>query len=320
MNPTKISVIIITLNRPGDLEMTSLPSIVNQTYKNFEVIVWDASENDDSKKICSNFAEKHPEIDLRYFKAPRRGLCSQRNDALDEVRGDIIFYIDDDVAVSPDGLQSLHETFKDKAIDGAGLTIRLPHKGNKNVASFWGKITRKWMLLSDVGPRRICLLSGCAILPPDEKPGGSAQWLSGCSQAYRKEVFRNNRFEEKLEKFGGYAVNDELQFSQKLFRQGKKFVIAEKGYAFHKYALGERTSGSRQYAAIFFNQYITWKTAIFPFKRISLFPFLWSWTSHALCLACIDFLHPAQGLPKIRGICRATKAIADDIFLSSHDS
>jgi len=313
MNPAKISVIIVTLNRPNDLEATSLPSLINQTYKNFEAIVWDASPNDDSKKICSNFSEKHPEIELRYFKAPRKGLASQRNDALQEARGDIVFFIDDDAAISPDGLQSLHDTFQDPEIFGVGLSVLLPHKGNKNVASFWGNITRRTMFLSHVGSQRICLLSGWALLPPDDKPG-SAQWLSGCSQAYRREVFRGHRFEERLERFGGYTVNDDLIFSQKLFRQGKKLVIAEKGHTLHKYAPGNRIPGSSQYAALFFSQYIAWKTAVFPYKKFSLFLFLWSWTSHAFCLACIDIVHPTLGFPKIRGICRAAYAIVDDIL------
>jgi glycosyltransferase involved in cell wall biosynthesis len=308
MKPTSISIIIVTLNRPNELKTVALPSTVDQTYKNFEVIVWDASDNDESKRVCSEFAAKCPTVNLRYFKAPRKGLASQRNDALNEARGDIIFYIDDDAAISADGLQSLLDTFQDPEIFGAGLSVRLPHKGNKNVASFWGNITRRTMLLSHVGPQRICLLSGWALLPPDDKPG-PAQWLSGCSQAYRREVFRDNRFEERLEKFGGYTVNDDLLFSQKLFRQGKKLLIAEKGFVLHKYASGTRIAGSRQYAALFFSQYIAWKTAIFPYEKISLFPFIWSWTSHALCLIFIDALHPRQGLQRTGGIWLAIKAI-----------
>lgn len=308
MNPIKISVIIITISRPDDLETISLPSIVNQIYKNFEVIVWDANDNHKSEKICSKFIDNHPKINLRYFKAPRKGMTKQRNDALKEARGDIVFFIDDDAAISADGLQSLHDTFQDPQITGAALPVSLPHKGNKNVASFWGNITRRTMLLSHVGTQRVCLLSGWGLLPPDDKPG-PAQWLSGCSQAYRKEVFTDNHFEERLEKFGGYAVNEDLQFSQKLFRQGKKLFIAEKGHVFHKYAGGNRMAGSSQYAALFYNQYITWKTAIFPYKKISLFPFIWSWTSHALCLIFIDALHPKLGWQRTGGIWLAIKAI-----------
>jgi glycosyltransferase involved in cell wall biosynthesis len=308
MNPKRISIIIITISRPGDLEKISLPSMVDQTYKNFEVIVWDADDNHASEKICSQFTDNHPQIDLHYFKAPRKGMTKQRNDALKEARGDIVFFIDDDAAISADGLQALHDTFQDPEISGAALPVRLPHSGNKNVASFWGNITRRTMLLSHVGPQRTCRLSGWALLPSDDKPG-PAEWFSGCSQAYRKDVFANNHFEESLEKFGGYAVNEDLQFSQKLFRQGGKLLIAEKGYVFHQYARGNRMAGSSQFAALFFNQYVTWKTAIFPYKKISLFPFLWSWTSHALCLIFIDALHSKLGWQRTRGIWLAIKAV-----------
>ena len=42
----KISVIIATRNRAKALKNISVRSLIKQTYRNFEVIVWDASDND----------------------------------------------------------------------------------------------------------------------------------------------------------------------------------------------------------------------------------------------------------------------------------
>ena len=43
----KISVVIITNNRRGDLEI-SIPAFMRQTYRNFEIIVIDNASTDDS--------------------------------------------------------------------------------------------------------------------------------------------------------------------------------------------------------------------------------------------------------------------------------
>ena len=117
----KISVVIATRNRADALEQISLPSLAKQDFKDFEVIIWDASDDDKSKIVVENFIQSHPGIIVRYFKAPRVGLASQRNDVVKVARGDIIFFIDDDSEVSSDGLSALNETFKDKDVCGVGL-------------------------------------------------------------------------------------------------------------------------------------------------------------------------------------------------------
>ena len=51
-----ISVIIATLNRAKALKELSLRSLLKQTYRDFEVIVWDASDWDDSRVLCESLA------------------------------------------------------------------------------------------------------------------------------------------------------------------------------------------------------------------------------------------------------------------------
>jgi len=47
----KISVVIATRNRSDALETISLPSLAKQDFKDFEVIIWDGSD-DDKSKVC----------------------------------------------------------------------------------------------------------------------------------------------------------------------------------------------------------------------------------------------------------------------------
>ena len=80
---------------------------------------------------------------VRYFKAPRVGLASQRNDAVKVARGDIIFFIDDDCEVSSDGLSALNEGFKDQTTYGGGLKL-IPKNGK---LSFKKKIDNLYRII-----------------------------------------------------------------------------------------------------------------------------------------------------------------------------
>ena len=122
--PTLLSVVIATKNRAEELRTISLPSLAKQDTRDFEVIVWDASEDNRSEQVVQALAVAHPDIPFLYFKAPRNGLCAQRNDAVKVARGEIVFFIDDDSEVSPDGIAALRDTFEGQAaLSGACLPL-----------------------------------------------------------------------------------------------------------------------------------------------------------------------------------------------------
>ena len=111
-----VSVIIATRNRSEALETISLPSLAKQSFKDFEVIIWDASDDDKSKVVVKNFIKSHPDMVVRYFKAPRTGLPSQRNDAVKVAKGEIIYFIDDDSELSVDAIEIVFKTLHNTLI------------------------------------------------------------------------------------------------------------------------------------------------------------------------------------------------------------
>jgi GT2 family glycosyltransferase len=64
---------------------------------------------------------------------------------------------------------------------------------------------------------------------------GPAQWLSGCSMGFRKEVFDIFEFNEDLETFSPYALGEDIEFSHRVFRRYRKPLrIAAKGKVVHR--------------------------------------------------------------------------------------
>ena len=71
-----------------------LNSLINQTYKNIEIIIIDDGSTDDSYKICCDFEKNDSRI--RLYKKANGGLSSARNYGLDCALGDYISFVDSD--------------------------------------------------------------------------------------------------------------------------------------------------------------------------------------------------------------------------------
>jgi len=260
----KISVIIATRNRAKALEKISLPSLEKQTFKDFEVIIWDASDNNDSAEVVKKF----PELNLRYFKAPRVGSCSQRNDAVKVSEGDIVFFMDDDSELSPDALEGIHEAMTTTEIAGCSPQGVEKASEEEKIKDIFLRIFSKIFLLGGEGKKMIVLNSGRHVCPK-RVPPGEAQWLGGCA-AYRKEIFQNYSFDEELQRFSGYALGEDLLFSHSLFRAGQKLVILNIGKVIHHRIQGERGDPVILSASKIFNFFLIWKKTIFPTNKISV--------------------------------------------------
>lgn len=71
----------------------SLTSIINQSYQNIEIIIWDNASTDETKKLISNFADKR----IKYhYDSIFRNLYDARNQALKKINGQYVCFLDVD--------------------------------------------------------------------------------------------------------------------------------------------------------------------------------------------------------------------------------
>lgn len=95
----KVSVIIPTHNRIKDLLEVSLPSVWRQTFKDYEVIVWDDASTDDT-------FDKLKFKNLIYHRNSKNmGKSYSVNQAVKIARGEYIVVVDDDNALAPEFLE-----------------------------------------------------------------------------------------------------------------------------------------------------------------------------------------------------------------------
>lgn len=109
----KISVIIPVYATEKYLE-ECLNSVINQTYKNIEILIIYKEAKDNSLKIIKEFTKKDKRIKL--FFQDNGGLGGARNIGIDNSSGDYIFFLDSDDWICPQTLELLlNKIDKDKS-------------------------------------------------------------------------------------------------------------------------------------------------------------------------------------------------------------
>ena len=106
MNPL-ISVIVPIYNAEKYLHRC-LDSIVNQTYKNLQIILIDDGSEDESSKIC----DEYKEIDNRIIVIHKEnsGVSDSRNIGLDKSEGEYIGFVDADDYIEPSMYEKLYKS------------------------------------------------------------------------------------------------------------------------------------------------------------------------------------------------------------------
>ena len=112
-NKVKISVIINCFN--GEKYLSDcIESILNQKYKNFEIIFWDNNSSDNSKKIIEQYSDQRIKI---YSSDVTEKLYKARNKAIEKSQGELIAFLDCDDWWEPNYLSSREDLFDDLKFD-----------------------------------------------------------------------------------------------------------------------------------------------------------------------------------------------------------
>lgn len=105
---SEISVVVCTRNRGKGL-LPTLDSILANSYENFELIVIDQSLNTETESSIATYLHD-PRV--RYIKSSSQGAGLSRNIGLNEARGSIVAYTDDDCTVPLNWLDEIENIFK----------------------------------------------------------------------------------------------------------------------------------------------------------------------------------------------------------------
>ncbi|HBA93677.1 MAG TPA: hypothetical protein DCZ02_03570, partial [Ruminococcaceae bacterium] len=110
------SVILPVFNREKFIE-NCIISVLNQTYLDLELLVVDDGSEDSTIEIVERLKNKDNRIKL--IKTSHKGVSSARNLAIENSKGEYIFFIDSDDYIHPDLLKILSAKMDDEEINMA---------------------------------------------------------------------------------------------------------------------------------------------------------------------------------------------------------
>jgi len=166
-----VSVIIPVYNVETYLR-DCLVTVLNQTYRNLEILCVNDGSLDSSRRILSEFAKTDPRIQI--FDKPNGGLSDARNYALDRAQGKYIACIDSDDMIRKDMIELLVKRCEETGSDIAVCDMQYFYDDGRPAGD------------SDGGQFDVTSVK--------ETPSLIAVNNSACNKLIRKELFDGIRF------------------------------------------------------------------------------------------------------------------------------
>lgn len=145
----KVSVIVPVYNAEKYLKR-SIESVINQTYKDLEIIIIDDKSTDNSKKIIQKYASSDNRI-RAFFSEINQGVSKSRNIGMKSVSGDYIIFMDADDYIVPNAIEVMMNAsnkYNADIVDSYHLIIYT--KNNKNYYFTENKVPKKDLILGSL--------------------------------------------------------------------------------------------------------------------------------------------------------------------------
>ena len=173
---TLVSIIVPVYNIENNIGYC-VDSILNQSYKELDVILVDDGSTDSSGKICDVYAQRDNRV--RVIHQKNRGLSGARNAGLDSSLGSIIMFVDGDDIIDSRMIEILEKDLRSDP--------------NYLYSSCW---------FQRISEYKLDPVSESALVDTNARTAainllnGTYENISACGKLYRKEKIGNLRFTE----------------------------------------------------------------------------------------------------------------------------
>lgn len=197
----KISVIVPVYNIEKYISRC-LESIINQTYKNLEIIVIDDGSSDNTGKIIDDFAKRDKRVIV--IHQDNKGVSSARNKGLDIATGQYIGFVDGDDTLDKDMYDFLLKNIKKYDADISHCGYRLIEDKKETLFYGSGKI-----IIQDRKKGILDLMDGSLIEP------------TLCNKLFKRQLLEYIRLDENIK------INEDLYFNILAFNNSNKSVFQD---------------------------------------------------------------------------------------------
>lgn len=205
MEEELISVIVPVYNVENYIERC-LNSIINQTYKNIEIVCVNDGSTDNSLNILNDFQKKDSRIKI--ISQENQGLSEARNVGIKNSSGKYIGFVDSDDWVDLDYYEKLHKALIDSKSDFACANIKFFDNGKISYIKF-----QQNQIFSEFDKKI------------DNYKNGSV-----CDKLYKKSLFLDN----DIKFIKGYFYEDNIVLLQLTYYSKKIVTINTVSYYYFK--------------------------------------------------------------------------------------
>lgn len=212
-NEVPLLSVIIPIYNVADYLAECLDSIINQTYKNLEIILVNDGSTDNSPEIIEEYKRKDPRI--RVINKENGGLSSARNAGLDIMSGDYVIFVDSDDTLD---ITTIELNMKYFIEDTTLEMIQFP------ILFYW-KSNKEFMF----SPEKCQFKCRYQILAAGFH--NSVLTYSACGKIYINSVFFNLRFSEGI-------LYEDMFISSSLYKKMSNVMISQDGCYLYRYTEG----------------------------------------------------------------------------------
>lgn len=232
-----ISIVMPVFNAEEYLKK-SIESILAQTYPAWELIIIDNGSEDDSFRICQEYAKNEDRI-LVLHQYQNKGVSAARNLGVEKATGNYVTFLDADDWVAPDYLEQLIKTAKNTQADMLVCQYRKAYDADRNVeeemqeqSSFAAKAYNREEYVSQ------CLLEG---------------YTHCWSVLFKNSLLEGIRFPARI------TIGEDVLFLIDAILQAEKIVVTE--YDGYRYYINENGAMNRKFTPSYMDQILCWQKA-----------------------------------------------------------
>lgn len=261
MKNIKIS-IVVPVYKVEEYLPRCVESLVNQTYKNLQIILVDDGSTDNCPKLCDDYAKKDSRIEVIHRE--NGGLSAARNSGVMIATGDYLLFVDSDDFIELDSCERFINVLKNQK-DDIDLIVGVAKEIRENKTTF----------------QKHTNLKENHIYTPSEfiqKSIKSNEWYAPAwLNLYNTKWFKKNNF-----KYAEGLYFEDLEIQPKIFLNANKILYLD--YPFYNYLIRENsimtTSFSDKKRRDCFFIIEEWFSIFSDIKDKKLQKYLFYWLSH----------------------------------------
>ena len=201
-------------------------SIVNQTYKNLEIILVDDGSPDNCPQMCDEWAKKDGRI--KVIHKENGGVSSARNCGLDIAVGEYVAFVDADDYAEPNMYEVLLQGLEEYNVPVAECSVFREYENG--TTERWGNADAEYEYVNKEDVLKRLLLSRDLLI------------MSTWNKLFRSEAINSIRFDESI------RINEDLLFVFQVFSNIDRHIFINKSLYHYIYRISSASHKKNQEA------------------------------------------------------------------------